>query len=440
MERKALSQREATRAGVVERVVRKELTVREAADILLMSLRHTKRLVKRFRDRGAHGLLHGNCGRKSNHSYPSEVRDRVLDLIRERYSGVAETGPGQRFGPTLVSEHLLEDEGLAIPVSTLTDWMRSEGLWSRRRKRKRHLRRRARKEHFGELVQLDGSFHDWLEGRGPRGCLMTMTDDATGTVLMRLASQETFWDAVAVLRAWIRKYGVPRAIYTDLKNVYHSPREGRPAEATQFGRVCAKLGIRLIAAKSPQAKGRVERTHGTSQDRLVKELRLRNISTHAGVNEYLENHYLDAHNRRFARKPASAADYHMPMLRSLDSDDTWCIEEKRRVSLDGVISYKSQLMALKLRRDMPSKATVLVRSSESGTVRVIYRDREEREHRLEWTIYQPAQKQAPCKPRRGPWVEAMRPKANHPWRLRNAMEVAEAMAAKRNEALIPHRG
>jgi hypothetical protein len=355
----------------------------------------------------------------------------VLDLVRERYSGVAETGPGQRFGPTLISEHLLEEEGLAVPVSTLTDWMRSEGLWSRKRRRKRHFRRRARKEHFGELVQLDGSFHDWLEGRGPRGCMMTMTDDATGTVLMRLASQETFWDAVAVLRAWISKYGVPRALYTDLKNIYHSPRTGRPVEATQFGRICERLGIKLIAALSPQAKGRVERSHGTSQDRLVKKLRLKNISTHAGVDEYLEGDYLAAHNKRFARKPASAADYHMPLPDSLDNDDTWCTQERRQVSLDGVISYQSRLMALKLRRDMPSKATVLVRSSESGMVRVIYRDRGGREHRLEWTIHKPAERPVPDKPRRAPWTEAMRPKATHPWRLRNGMEVAEAMAAKR---------
>ncbi len=439
MERLTLSEREVVRAGVIKRVASGELTSHEGGEIIGLGARQVKRLVRRFKVSGARGLVHASCGRPSNHARPSSERERVLDLIRERYGGVAETGRGQRFGPTLLSEHLAEDEGLHIPVSTLTDWMRPAGLWSRRRKRKRHLRRRDRKKHFGEIVQLDGSFHDWLEGRGPAGCMMTMTDDATSTMMARLGAQETFWDAVSLLRAWIAKYGIPRALYTDWKTMYHSPRPQQSIEATQFGRVCARLGIELIAASSPQAKGRVERSHGTNQDRLVKKLRLKGISTHAEVNEYLEQIYLPAHNARFARRAASRTDYHVPILRSQQGADTWCLEERRRVSLDGVISFKSKLLLLKLRPEMPVKARVLVRTSQSGELSVVYRTPGGSEHLLTWSEYEPAERLIEPTRKRPSWSEASRPKANHPWRLKNSMDVAEALAAKA-ALLTPHRG
>jgi transposase len=418
LERVALSDREFRRGQVLERIARGELTTTEGAELLCLSERQVKRLSKRYRAGGARALVHGNFGRPSNHARALRERARVIELIRERYGGKAEMGPGQRLGPTLLSEHLLEEEGIRIPVSTLTEWMRGEGLWSRRRKRCPHRSRRERKQHFGELVQLDGSFHDWLEGRGPVGCMMTMTDDATGRQLSRLGKEETFWDAAGLLRAWIREYGVPRAIYTDWKSVYHSPLPARSPLATQFGRICSRLGIELIAASSPQAKGRVERTHGTNQDRLVKKLRLRGISTHQGVNEYLASSYLAAHNERFERRPASSADFHLALRRALDTRDTWCWEEKRCVSNDGVISYRNRRLALKLRRDMPVRARVLVRTTQDGTVRVLYRSRTLTEHELPWRDHVEAG--APYKAKgRAPWTEASRPQSNHPWRTSN---------------------
>src|SRR5205085_3788866 len=209
---------------------------------------------------------HGHAGKASNRSQPSKLRRQALNLIRRKYSGTE----GERFGSTLAAEHLAEEDGLIVDHETLRRWMLAEGLWSRQRKRKPYRQRRERKAHFGELVQLDGSFHDWLEDRGPRGCLMNMVDDATGRTLARLHEQETIWGAVDVLRAWVKKYGVPRALYTDWKNVYVRPPNeeerdsGQPA-LTQFGRMCADLGTKIIAASSPQAKGRVERNHGTHQ-------------------------------------------------------------------------------------------------------------------------------------------------------------------------------
>lgn len=418
MERVALSDREFRRVQVMERLESGALKMREAAELLCLSERQLKRLAKRYRAGGAKALVHGNFARPSNHARPACERARVIELIRERYGGSAEMGPGQRLGPTLVSEHLLEEEGILLPVTTLTAWMKSEGLWSRRRKRSPHRSRRDRKRHFGELVQLDGSFHDWLEGRGPEGCMMTMTDDATGRQLSRLGEEETFWDAVTLLRSWIREYGVPRALYTDWKNLYHSPGPERTQLATQFGRVCSRLGIELIAASSPQAKGRVERTHGTNQDRLIKKLRLKGITTHAGVNEYLASSYLAAHNDRFARRPASSADFHLPINPRVNTRDTWCLEETRRVSNDGVISYRNRRLALKLRRDMPERARVLVRTTQDGTLRITYRGKTGTEHELVWRDHIEAEALHKAKGR-APWTEASRPQANHPWRTSN---------------------
>src|SRR6266480_5562033 len=195
---------------------------------------------------------------------------------------------------------------LEVDAETLRRWMLGEGLWSRERKHRQHRRRRERKEHFGELVQMDGSFHPWLEERGPEGCLIDMVDDASNTTWAQLGEQETIWAVGEALRAWIERYGVPLALYVDWKNLYKrcaTPGERLRGEEpiTQFGRMCAKLGIELIAASSPQAKGRVERVHGTHQDRLVKKLRRKEIATHAQANTYLQEEYLPEHNRRFAR-------------------------------------------------------------------------------------------------------------------------------------------
>src|SRR5205823_8280793 len=245
-----------------------------------------------------------------NRAHDKKFRKKVLRLVRAKYGGAV----GERFGPTLAAEHLASEDGLQIDAETLRRWMLAEGLWSRERKRRRHRQRRERKEHFGELVQMDGSFHAWLEERGPEGCLIDMVDDATTKTLARLGEQETIWAVADALRAWIERYGVPLALYVDWKNLYKrcaTPGERLRGEEpiTQFGRMCGKLGIELIAASSPQAKGRVERVHGTHQDRLVKKLRRKQIDTHNQANAFLEKEYLPEHNRRFARRAARPEDW-----------------------------------------------------------------------------------------------------------------------------------
>jgi len=186
-----MSSKELRRAGVLARVVSGELKLVNAAVMMGLSYRQTKRLGQRYREEGAEGLKHRSAGRESNRKKPKKFRERVLRLVGKKYSGEE----GERLGPTLAAEHLASEDHVEVKVQTLRRWMLSAGLWSRARKRRAHRKRRERKEHVGELVQMDGSFHDWLEGRGPRGCLMNMVDDASGDTLARLGREETIWSA-----------------------------------------------------------------------------------------------------------------------------------------------------------------------------------------------------------------------------------------------------
>src|SRR6202158_5623210 len=306
-----MSKRELGRVEVLARVRSKQLRVLDAGRLLRVSYRQAKRLWKRYREEGAAGLKHRSAGGSSNRAHDEKFRQQVLRRVREKYGGAG----GERFGPTLAAEHLASEDGLQVHAETLRRWMLTEGLWSRERKRRRHLLRRERKEHFGEMVQMDGSFHAWLEERGPQGCLIDLVDDATSTTWARLGEQETIWAVVDALRAWIERYGVPQSVYVDWKNVYKraaTVKEQLRGEepVTQFGRMCAKLGIAVIAASSPQGKGRVERQHGTHQDRLVKKLRRKGITSHEAANVYLERDYLPEHNRRVARAAAKAGRNH----------------------------------------------------------------------------------------------------------------------------------
>jgi transposase len=409
-----MSGKELRRVEVLARVKSKELKLTDAATLLEVSYRHAKRLWNRYRKQGPEGLKHASAGRASNRAEPEKFRRKVLSLVRRKYSGEE----GKRFGPTLASEHLASEDGVAIDAETLRRWMLAEGLWSRVRKPRPHRKRRERKQHFGELVQMDGSFHDWLEGRGPRGCLMNMVDDATGTVLCRLGDQETIWAAANVLEAWIGKYGIPKALYTDWKNVYkREPTEKEllrgDAPVTQFGRMCERLGIRIIAASSPQAKGRVERSHGTHQDRLIKKMRRKRIRTHEQANDFFEQEYLTEHNRRFARPAAAAEDYHGKAPGAAELREIFRLETERTISNDWVVRYNNRLFQLERqgRHYAPSQAKVMVCEWQGGRIEIEYRGQ-----RLKWNEIQ----ELPMKPakeeKRSVRVRKPDPPVDHPWR------------------------
>lgn len=439
-----MSAKEHERAVVLGRVVTEGLPLVEAAVLMGVSYRQAKRLACRFRRGGRAALVHGGVGKRSNRSRPDVERGRVLELVQDEFGGGRDRGPGQRFGPTLAAEHLEEEFGLVIPVRTLHGWMVEEGLWDRPRKTRPRPRRRERKPRFGELVQLDGSFHDWYEGRGERAgghsCVMNMVDDATGETLLRFGEQETIWAAAQILRQWIDRYGVPRALYTDWKNIYKraptSQERNLGAEAhTPFGLMCKKLGIRIIGAGSPQAKGRVERSNGVHQDRLIKKMRRLGIGDDAAANVYVTETYLPAHNARFGKPPANPADYHLPMDPALHPDDVFCMEYRRVVGNDFVVQFQGQGLQLdrKARGRVPAGSRVLVRQTQDGRIRVIHCRTKGREHECCWTPAAARCKAAPkpAKPS-GAATRKLPPKpaADHPWRKTLKYEVMKAKARK----------
>ena len=413
-----MSARELRRVEVFSRVKAGTLSLGSAATLLGVSYRQAKRLARRYRAEGAKGLKHRSAGRASNHARPLAERERVLALVREKYSGPVDV----RFGPTLAAEHLASEDRVRVHHDTLRRWMLTAGLWSRARKRSPHRQRRARKAHFGELVQLDGRFHLWYEGRAPRGCLMNLVDDATGRTLARLGDEETIWAAADVLRRGIEAYGVPLALYTDWKNVYvREPTVEEQATGvvprTQFGRMCTALGIQLIAASSPQAKGRVERNHGTHQDRLVKKLRRLGIADAPAANAFLETTYLPEHNARFAQTPASAEDFHRRRPGRAALDRAFQLEETRVLSNDWVIRYDTRYFQVARQSHLaPAQSTVLVREAVTGAVEIRYRGR-----LMRWTEIPAPTPKPPASPavRAAPPAGGharSRPSADHPWR------------------------
>jgi hypothetical protein len=364
-------------------------------------------------------LQHRAVGKPSNRGTPGRVRQRVLALIRQKYSGAV----GERFGPTLTAEHLANEDGLTVHHETLRRWMLGAGLWSRARKRVPYRQRRERRAHAGELVQLDGSFHAWFEKRAStQPGLITLVDDATSQSLGRFSEQETIWAAVDVLRLWIETHGIPQALYTDWKNVYvRVANELERAEGlvprTQFGRMCDGLGIDIIAANSPQAKGRIERNHGTHQDRLVKKLRRVGASDLDAANAFLTQTYWPEHNTRFTRTAAAPEDVHRRCPTARQLDQIFHLEDTRTVGEDWIVRYHNRLLQIERQSGhAPAKSTVTVCEWRDGRLSIEYRGRAMKWH--EWTGDRPpapAPAPAPAPPR--PTLARRLPfSSDHPWR------------------------
>jgi transposase len=397
-----------------------ELRIKDAAELMGVGYRQAKRLWKRYRAGGAASLKHGNAERVSNRRRADKERKKILRKVEEKYSG---------FGPTLAAEHLGSEDQLEVHAETLRRWMLEEGLWKRARKRKAHRKRRDRRAHFGELVQMDGSFHEWYEKRAPKACLMNMVDDASSTVEARLGDEESIWAAARVLRQWIEKYGVPLALYTDWKNVYlREPTEKEllhgKTPVTQFGRMCQKLDVRIIAANSPQAKGRVERGNSTHQDRLIKKMGRKKIRTHEAANEFLQQHYLADHNARFARPPAEPQDYHRKAPSARDLEQVFCLETERSISNDWVVRYENRYFQLERASDYPPRqARVAVCEWEDGRIEIRYQGKA-RPHR---EIEAPQAPVVPMRIQKPPKASRWKPPAGHPWKV-SAMLRATASA------------
>ena len=374
-----MSTNELKRAGVLARVAAKTLTLGAASVLMAVSYRQAKRLYRRYRTKGAAGLRHGNAGRASNRATSPRVRRRVLALVREKYGGANE----ERFGPTLAAEHLASEDGLTVDQETLRRWMLAAGLWSRARKRSPHRRRRARMAHFGELVQLDGSFHPWFEARGPSSCLLTLVDDATGRSLGRFGAQETIWAAVAVLRRWIEAYGIPRALYTDWKNVYVRVAESGGARHRRGAADAIWAHVRDVGDSdysgelaAGQGPDRTESRHpaGSAGQEAAASAASRIVDA---ANVFLETAYWADHNARFAQAPASADDFHVARAARPAARQVFRLEETRTVSNDWVVRYDNRLLAARA-AEWPARRRAApcwsVKTS-PGTLEIRYRDR-----------------------------------------------------------------
>ena len=371
-----MSSKERRRKSVFDRVLSGQLTIREASEELGLSYRHTRRSYGRFVCEGDAGLVHRSRGRPGNRAKPARLRTQVLRRYRERYAKC-------RCGPTLAAEKLGQ-EGLAVDHETLRRWLLADGQWRKRRRGRRHRSQRERKRHFGELVQMDGSHHRWFGPERPQSCLMNMVDDATGETVSSMAQKETTEAAMRLLWRWIERYGIPRALYTDKKNVFVTQREPTLEEQlageqplTAFGKACAKLDIAIITAHSPQAKGRVERNHGVYQDRFVKELALRGITKVATADRALQNGFSDELNAKFAKPPMADEDFHRPLPKDIALEDVFCIEEWRTVNNDWTIRHDNRFyQILEENRPLPKpRDKVLVRTRLDGTVLLVYRER-----------------------------------------------------------------
>ena len=407
-----MSQKERARLTVMEQVEERALSIVEASEVLGLSYRQAKRVWGRYQLSGDAGLVHAARGKPGKRAKPAELRARILARYEERYPD---------FGPTLAAEYLAE-EGLEVDHETLRRWLLAKGKPRMRRRRQRHREWRERKPCFGAMVQLDGSHHDWFEGRSPRCVLMVMVDDATNRVWAQFFEEETTRASYDMLEGWVQRWGLPQSLYVDKDSIYRAEGVGSIAEQlagrepqTQFGRAMEQLGVELILANSPQAKGRVERMNGTLQDRLVKALRLAGISDIAKANEFLAKEFLSGLNRKFQVEPASQADAHGGVPRELKEVLSW--EEERVVQKDWTVVCKGQWYQLDQRHESLSLAgkKVIVRTLRDGAVQLERQGVKLRFRRLSGRPRRVVEEpevakvvEAPAKPAQGhPWRRAL---------------------------------
>ena len=363
------SQEELKRLHVIRKVLERAIKQVKAAEILCLSSRQIRRLVKRVKREGDRGIVHKSRGKPSKRRIDDQVRARAIKLYQERYKG---------FGPTLAAEKLLEGQGIKVSEETLRGWLIESGDWKRRRKRRGHRQWRERRERCGEMVQMDGSHHDWLEGRGPACVLMGYVDDATGRGYGRFYEYEGTQPAMDSFRRYIQRYGIPLKVYLDKHTTYKSNGKASVEEElagieplSEFERALQELGVEVIHAHSPQAKGRVERFFGTLQDRFVKEMRLRGIGSMEEANLFLEE-YWSVFNRKFAVDSKGKGDLHRPVPRGLKLEDVLCIKVKRALRNDFTVAYNRRLYQVE---DRIRASDVMVHEGLDGSIRLKHKGR-----------------------------------------------------------------
>lgn len=398
---------EVRRLKIVQSVLDRQITQKVASSMLGLSERQVRRLARSVRDQGDRGIIHGLRGRPSNRRIPEAVRGSVLSRYRERYPD---------FGPTLATEKLSECDGMQLSDETLRKWLINAGLWKKRRKRSGYRQWRPRKECFGQMVQMDGSHHDWLEGRGPKLVLIAYIDDATNTTYARFYDYEGTLPAMHSFKGYVKTYGLPMSVYLDRHTTYKSSKKFTEWEAaddseslSQFERALKELEVEVIHALSPQAKGRIERLFGVLQDRLVKEMRLQGIQTKDNANKFLEE-YLPRHNKRFEVCPANDSDAHVKLPKYFDLNRHLCIKRERTIRKDNTVALDGRLYQIEER----GGKKVVVEERLDGSVRMISKGAS-----LKYKeITERPKKEAVPKTDARQFNRPLKPSKDHPWKRR----------------------
>jgi hypothetical protein len=402
-----LSQNELKKLHVIMKVLDGVVKQIEAAEILSLSDRQIRRLIKRVKVEGDAGIGHKSRGKASGRKLPMKIRDKVIKLYRGKYKG---------FGPTLAAEKLQEIEDITISDETLRLWLIESGDWKKVRKTRGHRQWRERKHYFGEMIQMDGSHHDWFEGRGSKCVLMGYIDDATGNVFGRFYEYEGTIPAMDSFMRYAKKYGLPMSVYLDKHTTYKSPAKLSVKDAidgtepmSEFQRAMKELGVKVIHAHSPQAKGRIERLFRTFQDRVIKEMRLKGISTIEEANKFLTK-YLPIYNRRFRVKPSQQDNLHRELPKEIKLDSILCIKTERVLRNDFTVAHDGKLYQI---MDKTDAKRVIVEEKITGkmditheNIRLRYKEITER----------------PQREQKKPHIFIIKkkkkyiPAANHPWR------------------------
>jgi transposase-like protein len=364
----AMTQEELKRLHVIHKALDKSITQIEAANIIGLCLRQVQRIVKAVKVSGDKGVIHKSRGQVSNRALPDKIKDKVLKLYKEKYPD---------FGPTLGSEKLFEIDKIKINDETLRLWLLQAGISYKKRKARLHRQWRERKHSFGQMLQMDGSHHDWFESRGPECVLMGYIDDATGRPFARFYPYEGTLPAMESFRRYIEKFGIPVSIYLDKHPTYKSTRKqtvedelNNTEPLSQFSRAVKELGVNVIYADSPQAKGRIERLFNTFQNRLIKEMRLEGIRSTEEANSFL-THYLPRYAKRFAVVPVNNTDLHRPIPKSVDLNAVFCIKAIRVLRNDFTVAYNGKLYQIE---DNVNAEKVTVEERSNGSIHISYRN------------------------------------------------------------------
>ncbi len=362
---------ELRRLKVIHVVLGKKMNQVEAGDLLGLTDRQVRRIAGRVKQEGDKGICHRARGKRSNRSIAEEIRNRIITLYRDRYAG---------FGPTLAAEKLEEIDEIKISDETLRLWLKESGIPYKKRKRKPHRQWRERRGHPGEMVQMDGSHHDWFEGRGPECVFMGYIDDATGEVFGRFYEYDGTIPAMDSFRRYIELYGLPMSLYMDKHTTYKSTAKptiedelsGHKRQVSQFERSLGELSVQAIHANSPQAKGRIERLFGTIQDRVIKEMRLAGIKSIDEANRFLET-YLPVYNKKFRVPPANSTDLHRPFSDKRSLDQILSIKDGRVLRNDHTIAYNGKLYQIE---DEIKADRVMVEERTDGSMYITYKDKD----------------------------------------------------------------